>query len=566
VKDFSSTLDTEIAAQQSGWAEIYDIYLKSAITTPWGTLSTLRLTSLPVDSSGFSFFTPTISPEPTGTQGNAATYKHWPMKRELVKSDAKSTNDKMQIVASNVSAEWAQMLSAVNWYDTPVVIRKVPLTIGGAPVLAGDLTADDCAVLFSGQIDSAHVTLKQLQFELSNDAATLSIVAPRENMHTNCRFRFGDDFCTQLKYRTINYKAGTVGNSSTTTVVKSGDFSEDTSSPSSYGTDLVNPLLAAAITASSEGTVLTNQAVTANSTYNYFTLTGHKLRTGDPVTFAAVVMPTGLTAATTYYVIRMDEDIFKVSATLGGGRIDFTTNGTSVTVSTVNDCRARGVRSGTTGYWKLGDTNDWGDKSQGFYTIPDAQAGLANADLKPWIQFDFGSAKTPKVWRISSVEGVRLEELTRLLVIFSSPDASTWTHETYFEMPPRGGVLYEVLIPNASSARYWRICVRSRWAESLFYTLLNKVYAYEDSRHWWKSGVLRFNDATSTAALRGISVRVLESYSGEITVQKLPVAPANGDTFKIQRGCPRTFNACCERRNWENFGGFLDLPYQTVIR
>jgi hypothetical protein len=28
----------------------------------------------------------------------------------------------------------------------------------------------------------------------------------------------------------------------------------------------------------------------------------------------------------------------------------------------------------------------------------------------------------------------------------------------------------------------------------------------------------------------------------------------------------RTFNACAERQNTENFGGFLDLPRQTIIR
>ena len=69
-----------------------------------------------------------------------------------------------------------------------------------------------------------------------------------------------------------------------------------------------------------------------------------------------------------------------------------------------------------------------------------------------------------------------------------------------------------------------------------------------------------------TVALRGLSRRVLASYDGEAQTMGFPVAPANGDTFTIERGCRRTWNACCARRNWENFGGFLDLPYQAVVR
>src|SRR5258708_15208333 len=38
------------------------------------------------------------------------------------------------------------------------------------------------------------------------------------------------------------------------------------------------------------------------------------------------------------------------------------------------------------------------------------------------------------------------------LVFFSSTNNSTWKHETYSEMQPVGGVLYECLLPTASTA------------------------------------------------------------------------------------------------------------------
>jgi len=96
--------------------------------------------------------------------------------------------------------------------------------------------------------------------------------------------------------------------------------------------------------------------------------------------------------------------------------------------------------------------------------------------------------------------------------------------------------------------------------------MLCKVRAYTLNRNWWAGGRVRFDDNTATAALRGVSRRVLGSFSGAVDVAALPAAPANGDTFVIERGCPRTFNACCERLNLENFGGFTTMPEQTVQR
>ena len=153
-----------------------------------------------------------------------------------------------------------------------------------------------------------------------------------------------------------------------------------------------------------------------------------------------------------------------------------------------------------------------------------------------------------------------------MIVFFSSANASDWTHETYYELPPVAGTTFDVLIPAATSARYWRICVRSRWAEALFKKMFQTVYAYENSRNYWLGGRVTFASNTTTVALRNVSRRVLKSYTGGVIVPALPVAPANGDTFTIERGCRRTFNDCCARYNWENFAGFTDLPYQTVIR
>ena len=141
MKTFSSGITTEAAAEQSAWVELYDIYLKDSISTPWGTTNVLRLCNRL--GKTFNFFAPQVSPEPVATQGSAATYQPWPLKRQPVRSTAQVSDTKMEITGSNVTAEFAGLLAGINWYDTPVMIRKVSPNVTSA-------TAADCAILFSG--------------------------------------------------------------------------------------------------------------------------------------------------------------------------------------------------------------------------------------------------------------------------------------------------------------------------------------------------------------------------------------------------------------------------------
>lgn len=562
----SSPITAEIAKSQSGWCELYDIYLKSAVTGPGsiGSVSVLRFCTNP---AGLNFFTPKLAPEPTGTQGNAQAYTFWPFVREAAKGDSKFTADRMRITASNVTTEYSAMVAAIDWYDTTVIIRKVSLTIASP-------TADDCAVLWSGRVDAVEITEPAVGLECSSDLAGLQMATlPSENMHVNCRFHWADDQCTALRYKTTNYKTGTVGSSSSTTQINSSNFTEDTATSGSYGTDLVNPLADVAISASSDGGNLTNVAVTVTVNislpYVFTTASPHGLSKNDVIQFTATTFPNGISGATNYYVIPTGSTTFQVAATADGQAIRGNSTGSNVKVSTTQSFQASAVKSGNVGYWKLGNASDWGTLTNGFYQIPDAQAGVANGDLKPYIQFDFGSARSILLWRISSVEGVRLEELPRVIQIHSSSSPTgPWTYRRPAEMPPLGGVLYEFNIDptGATAHRYWRICVRSRWAQAVFYSLFGKCYAYLEGRHYWRAGRITFASNTTTVALRNISRLVRESYSGAIIVPTLPVAPANGDTFTIERGCGRSFNDCGARQNTENFGGFLDLPYQQVIR
>lgn len=571
MRTISTPITNQTVAEQGAWAEVYDIYLKSAIVTPWGTISTLRLTDAP---AGAQFFTPKISPEPVGNFGVAQAYQFWPLKRQTAQSDAKFTAGTMTITASNVTTEWAQMLADVDWYDVAVVIRKISLQLAGA-------TADDCAVVWSGATDAVQANEQTISLQCSNDLANLQTTAPRENMHANCRFAWSDDQCTALRFLPANYKSKTVGAGSTKTNIICAGLTEDTGTSGTYGTDLIDALAGAAITASSNGTGYTGQNVlVATSVPGNFNLTAHTFETNDPVTFASprdgtgagVAWPTGISAGVTYYVRPASVDSFRIvtSPTADDGSYISLTglpaSGLQINVSTLGTFNCDDVRASQNGFWKFGTSADWGTKTNGYWVIPDAQAGMTNEALKPYIQFDMGSARQLKLWRISTVTSVQPEKLVRMVQFFSSPDAATWVFEGYYEFPPTGGVLRDILIPLATSNRYWRICIRSRWSQTVFYSLLNKVSAYVDSRHWWKGGIMKFDAATTTVALRGIARHVLESYAGSCVVTSLPAAPVAGDTFTIERGCGRTFNDCATRRNTENFGGFTTLAYQEVVR
>lgn len=710
MKSLSSPIIAQKDAQQSGWCEVYDFYLKSAISTPWGTTSIIRLTTLPGD---LAFFAPDTDPEAAGTRGSAQTYKAWPIRREQVRSSSKSANDKLAIVASNVTAEFAGMLALVDWQDVPVVIRKVSTTITS-------LASTDFAYLFSGLIDSARIDEQSVQFQCSSDMGNLATVAPRENMHNNCRFNWGDDQCTAHRFLAAHYKSKTAGSGGSTTRVKSSDLTEDTSvagyvaqavtadsstdkitltahgltdndrvkfaassmpgglvanvwywvvntaandfkvslteqgtaiditsngtgvtidSTSPYGTDLVDALANGSITASSQRAAYSGQAVTVVPPYLVF-LYPHGLNENDEVQFGGSVLPGGVSAGVYYWVRNPVPGGFNISATQYGPLITFTSAGSAVTITTRNSYQGYQVKRSNAGYWAFGTSADWGTLVEGYWTLDEITAGTKNPLLKPRVNFDFGSSKTPTLWRFKLPPGLRVEEMVRLISIWSKPydnqavtasaatDRITLTahglnwgdqvtfggtppaplsanftyyvrdqtandfkvsataggaaidltsagtsvtmdafrHESFFELPPRGGEYFECLIPGARAARYWRIGVRTRWAESLYFTMFDNVQAFETKRHWWVGGQIRFDDATSTVALRGVARRVLESYSGEIRCEPLPVAPANGDTFIIERGCNRRFNNCAERLNTENFGGFLELPSQTVIR
>lgn len=559
MKTLASNISTEAAAAQSAWVELYDIYLPSSITTPWGSSNVIRLCTL---GSQFSFFTPEIAPEPVGTRGDAATYQPWPVKREMVKATNENTTDRLQVTASNVTGEWADMLADVDWHRVLVVIRRTSQNISSP-------ASTDCVVLFSGAVDSAQVTNTTVSLLISSDLALLSRVLPSENMHAACRFKFGDDQCTIVPWTTANHKRGINPDSGATTTVipyNTGTFSLYDSLASNYGTDEVDALSDGAITASSEGAILSGVSVTFNLRAN-LVMVENTLAVGERVKFAGTTMPSGITAGTWYYVVERYPNAIKIATSAGGSVINLAGSPVSVNITSEFGHEAFRVRQTYSGqHWAFTTAADWGTATNAYYYIPDAQAGRANAALKPYIQFDFGSAKTLGLWRFKNRENAQPEERVRLVSIFSSSDASSWTFEGYFQIPNMGGVLFDCLLPSASNKRYWRICVRSRWAESLYYSMFEEVRAHAGVVNYWRDGYIQFRSNTATAALQNIRRRVMRSYSGGIVVPALPSAPSTSDTFDIWRGCARNFNACAERGNVENYGGFDDLPTQTVIR
>ena len=73
-------------------------------------------------------------------------------------------------------------------------------------------------------------------------------------------------------------------------------------------------------------------SITGNATTDIITATGHNFVTNQAVSFPTITGGAGLNATTRYFVRDVTASTFKVSTTIGGGAIDFTTNITAGSV------------------------------------------------------------------------------------------------------------------------------------------------------------------------------------------------------------------------------------------
>jgi hypothetical protein len=86
-------------------------------------------------------------------------------------------------------------------------------------------------------------------------------------------------------------------------------------------------------------------AVTAEADDEKFTLASHGFETGDgPVRISAAALPTGVSATTEYYVIRIDANTFYLATSranaLAGTNITYTTDGTTVVLNYVTGTKS----------------------------------------------------------------------------------------------------------------------------------------------------------------------------------------------------------------------------------
>ena len=75
---------------------------------------------------------------------------------------------------------------------------------------------------------------------------------------------------------------------------------------------------------------VTTTPCTADPATDTFTSTAHGLSNGDTIFINATTMPTGLSSTTLYYIVSAATNTFKVSLTLGGSAVGFTTAGVNV--------------------------------------------------------------------------------------------------------------------------------------------------------------------------------------------------------------------------------------------
>jgi hypothetical protein len=81
--------------------------------------------------------------------------------------------------------------------------------------------------------------------------------------------------------------------------------------------------------------LFSRQIGTAQNSGDTITITGHGYSNDDKVVIQPGTAPTGLTAATTYYVISATSNTFQLAATLGGSAIAISADATNVVVGKV---------------------------------------------------------------------------------------------------------------------------------------------------------------------------------------------------------------------------------------
>ncbi|MFZ4793455.1 MAG: beta strand repeat-containing protein, partial [Blastocatellia bacterium] len=90
-------------------------------------------------------------------------------------------------------------------------------------------------------------------------------------------------------------------------------------------------------------------AVDVNGTNDTITKTDHSLPNGTTIIFSAATAPGGITPGTVYYVRDATRNTFKIAPSIGGGAIDITSNGTSVTARTLSQPHQSAVITGVSG-------------------------------------------------------------------------------------------------------------------------------------------------------------------------------------------------------------------------
>jgi len=87
---------------------------------------------------------------------------------------------------------------------------------------------------------------------------------------------------------------------------------------------------------------------------------------------------------------------------------------------------------------------------------------------------------------------------------------------------------------------------------------------------YWNAGYITFAANTTTVSLRGVvrEIKDFVSATHQILLKvSLPVAPAAGDTYTIERGCDLTLESCQNKFNNDmNYGGVHTLPGLMVVR
>lgn len=184
-------------------------------------------------------------------------------------------------------------------------------------------------------------------------------------------------------------------------------------------------------------------SITADNTTDTFTDTAHGMANGTPVLFGGG-LPSGISGTALYYVINAATNTYQVATTPSGSAVNFTTNGSGLTVTTLpatmlsTSATAPTMPSGYTYKALVSWTRNDGSSNFIYNTLRNRRINFENQNV-----LTAGAITTPGSWETLTISSVIPSITQTLSGIVGRSDTAA-------------GATYAISVSGSTTGQYWQ--------------------------------------------------------------------------------------------------------------